>query len=107
MCESQRVILERSRPIGSGCRVWVKSVDRDGYARVKFQGKRHGAHRLAYEAFVGSIPAGHELHHECMTPACVNPAHLVPMSREAHRALHMDAEALRMTEACRHMFRSV
>jgi len=107
MCDAKQVILERSRPLGCGCRVWMLAPDRDGYTRVTFQGKRYGSHRLAYEAFVGEIPDGYELHHECMTPSCVNPAHLQPMAKSDHRALHRDAEALADTEACRYLFRSV
>lgn len=41
-----------------------------------------GAHRYAYQALVGPIPDGLTLDHLCRNPACVNPAHLEPVTRE-------------------------
>jgi hypothetical protein len=38
--------------------------------------------------FVGPIPDGSHVHHECHEPACVNPAHLVIMSASEHARLH-------------------
>lgn len=39
------------------------------------------AHRFAYEALVGRIPRGLDLDHLCRVRACVNPAHLEPVTR--------------------------
>lgn len=105
LSDARRVILEKSVPVGTGCRFWVQKPDRDGYTRVKFQGKRYGAHRLAYEAFVGNIPDGFDVHHDCGYAHCVNPLHLRALSKEDHRALHADVEALRESNACRVYFR--
>lgn len=38
------------------------------------------AHRVAYEWLVGPIPAGLQLDHLCRNTACVNPAHLEPVT---------------------------
>jgi hypothetical protein len=43
-----------------------------------------GAHRMAYELMIGSIPSGFHLHHRCENKACVNPAHLELISPSAH-----------------------
>lgn len=67
-----------------GCILWTGGVDRRGYGRVKVDGKGLFAHRYFYELERGPIPVGKELHHKCEVPACVNPAHLVPVTREEH-----------------------
>lgn len=38
-----------------------------------------GAHRASYEAFVGPLGALY-IDHLCKTPACVNPAHMEPVT---------------------------
>lgn len=105
LTDAQRLILDKSAPIGTGCRIWLQAHDRDGYTRVRFQGKRYGSHRLAYEAFVGPIPEGFDIHHECGYADCVNPLHLTALSKEDHRALHADVEALCASNACRVYYR--
>lgn len=56
----------------TGCWLWTGGIDSDGYARV--QSER--AHRASYETFVGLIPYGTEIDHECRVRHCINPDHL-------------------------------
>lgn len=60
-----------------GCWLWTGALSHDGYPRVGVLGSfPHLAHRVAYEAFVGPIPPGHEVDHLCGVPRCINPRHL-------------------------------
>lgn len=63
----------------SGCIEWP-GVRHHGHGRVAHEGRLHYAHRLAYEQQVGPVPRGLVLDHLCRNPACVNPAHLEPVS---------------------------
>lgn len=47
------------------------------YGQVMVDGKKWGAHRLAYTKAHGEIPEGMVVRHTCDTPLCVNPEHLI------------------------------
>ena len=65
------------------CWMWTGSRNTKGYGRFDSDGRHLMAHRVAYEMLVGPIPDGMQLDHLCRVPACVNPAHLEPVtSRE-------------------------
>lgn len=74
-------LVDRDTNDPYGCWVWVGSRLRGKYGRFRIQGKTKFAHRVSYELFVGQIPAELELDHVCNTHACVNPAHLQPVTR--------------------------
>lgn len=64
----------------SGCWVWQRARTSAGYPEIYVDGGMHYAHRHFYEANVGAIPEGLELDHLCRNRACVNPAHLEPVT---------------------------
>lgn len=70
----------------AGCWVWQKRLTVKGYGATTAGSRTDGsrrtvqAHRLAYELLVGPIPSGLDLDHLCRNRACVNPAHLEPVT---------------------------
>lgn len=59
-----------------GCWKWTAGAFDSGYGAISVGGKMRKAHRVAYEAFVGTIPLGMCVCHRCDTPCCINPDHL-------------------------------
>jgi hypothetical protein len=64
----------------NGCWIWQGQLNSNGYARLDNNGIKQPAHQVAYRELVGPIPVGMELDHKCRVRACVNPAHLEPVT---------------------------
>lgn len=63
-----------------GCWDWKGYVNPEGRGVINFKDGKKFAYRLAYELFVGPIPAGLTIDHLCVNPNCVNPDHLEPVT---------------------------
>jgi hypothetical protein len=65
----------------TGCWNWTAAQNGVGYGAIGTErGRSNLAHRVAYELFVGPIPTGLQLDHLCRNRACINPAHLEPVT---------------------------
>lgn len=60
----------------SGCWEYQGNRDKNGYGRIKKNGKRLGAHVVSYEIHKGQIENGLCICHTCDNPPCINPEHL-------------------------------
>lgn len=61
--------------IGDDCWEWQGAINNTGYGAFSSEGST-GAHRFAYEFFVGPIPEGLQIDHLCRNRKCVRPKHL-------------------------------
>lgn len=68
----------------NGCWLWGGSMRVRSYGGFFADGKHHRAHRWIYEHVIGPIPEGHDAHHTCDSPWCVNPYHINPITRKEH-----------------------
>lgn len=66
----EKVITEPN----SGCWLWIGACDRKGYGKFWYDGKSRWAHRLT-KRFRRTA------HHKCWQTCCVNPDHLIDVSR--------------------------
>lgn len=69
-CAGHRRTFNNWHKDPSGCWIWTGRLNSGGY----------GQHRRVYERYKGLIPDGMTLDHLCRNRACVNPAHLEPVS---------------------------
>jgi hypothetical protein len=80
------------------CWEWVASKFHAGYGKFRWNGKATTAHKMAWTALVGPVPAGLELDHLCRNRGCCNPAHLEPVT---HRENTLRGETLAALHASR------
>jgi hypothetical protein len=75
------------------CWNWNASTDHGGYGQFWADGRLHIAHRWSFEHFQDKIPSGLDVDHLCRNRACVNPAHLEPVTRSVNLRRGVSAQA--------------
>lgn len=73
-------LMEKVQETAAGCWEWTHYLEKSGYARLWVDRRSVMAHRFSYEYHVAPIPSGLHLDHLCRNRACVNPAHLEPVT---------------------------
>jgi hypothetical protein len=69
----------------SGCWLWLGKHNKiNDYGFFYFNGRFHTAQRAAWILLRGPIPDGMQIDHLCRNPACVNPDHLEPVTKEVN-----------------------
>lgn len=84
-----RTTIERLKDLSvpepmSGCWIWIGARMRNGYGHIGLNRGHAAAHRVAYEVLRGPIPDGLVLDHLCRTRACINPAHVEPVTQRVN-----------------------
>ena len=79
----------------SDCVNWLRGRS-GGYGMTELDGKPIRAHRAAWIAAHGPIPAGMVVHHRCRNRLCTNVEHLELLTASEHGALH-GAETRKLT----------
>ena len=60
----------------SGCWLWIRSGNEQGYGSFWLNKRGMAAHRASWILHRGPIPEGMQICHKCDVPSCVNPDHL-------------------------------
>ena len=62
------------------CWLWTGRQNRNGYGRLRLNGREPVAHRAAWECVIGPVPNGLLLDHLCRVRLCCRPDHLEPVT---------------------------
>lgn len=77
MTPEERFWFYTDKKDSNSCWNWKAKKDKDGYGRMKINGKDVRTHRFSYNLHYGNIPPDKPLiTHICNNPSCVNPNHL-------------------------------
>lgn len=83
--QTRNVLLQRSTRTTSGCLEWP-GWQVNGYGMIEWNRTNTGAHRVAYELFIGPIPDGLHIDHTCRNRICIEPSHLEAVTQAENNA---------------------
>jgi len=72
-----------------GCIHCSRKPNKDGYGRISIKNKVYFEHRIAYQKEHPNDDISKKIiHHICENPSCVNPIHLVAVTKKEHSKEH-------------------
>ena len=74
-----------------GCWLWQGATDKKGYALCQVNRRRFRTARLSFMAWIGPIPAKHDVHHVCQHRDCICPEHLRSLPHGKHMRKHSES----------------
>lgn len=77
----------RFKLLDNGCWEWISLAD-SRYGSFCVNGISEPSHRVSYNWFVAPLEPGKEIHHTCSNGKCVNPEHLIQLTRHEHMKIH-------------------
>lgn len=80
----------------NGCWFWMGGRFDNGYGSFQIGGRSVSSHRWAFQQLIGPFPSGLESDHLCRARACVNPAHIEPVTH-SENVLRCDHHQRRKT----------
>lgn len=81
-------LLNNSERVGA-CLLWRGRLTYSGYGHISVYNEQKNVHRVAYDLWVGPIPAGLEVDHLCRVRNCFEPSHLEPVTHQENlRRIH-------------------
>ena len=72
--------IEKDMGYETTCHVWQRTISSAKYGNIYDDGRVRLAHVVAWEHVNGPVPDGFVLDHLCRVRACINPAHLEPVT---------------------------
>jgi hypothetical protein len=85
--KAKAIILSKvSKDPKTKCWLWLDHTDKQGYGRIRVDGKMRYGHRISYHLFVKDIDPQSVVHHICNTRRCINPKHLQMISPHENTA---------------------
>lgn len=106
--DPEAAFLARTEPLvgDPGCIIWTGGLSRDGYGKLRVNGRMVPAHRYSWERTNGPIPDDRILDHACWERSCVNPEHLRLATRSQNNAYLSGARSGRMHDLPRGVYRN-